>query len=257
MVDTPRLLLPEISTAQSDKFDTHNATLQIIDILLQASVIDKDLTAPPGGESDGDMYIVGTGATGDWTGEDGNIAYYRSAAYVFYTAFEGLIAWIRDEDALYAYDGAAWVLAASGAFSALSDVNISSVAVGQMLRWNGTDWVNEDAPYDVGVSRVTGTPIASQAMVDVVLNRTVVFPSGLTGSVGKAGVAATAQTDFDIQKNLVSVGTMRFAASGTTATFIMATQTTFTAGDSLQVVAPGTPDATLADVAFTLKGKRT
>jgi hypothetical protein len=41
----------------------------------------------------------------------------------------------------------------------------------------------------------------------------------LAGSQAVASVAATAQTDFDIRKNEVSVGTMSFAAGGTVATF--------------------------------------
>jgi hypothetical protein len=78
----------------------------------------------------------------------------------------------------------------------------------------------------------------------------------LSGSVGKATVAATAQTDFDILKNGASVGTMRFAIAATDATFIAASPITFAAGDVIRVNAPVTPDATLANVHFTLKGTR-
>jgi hypothetical protein len=84
----------------------------------------------------------------------------------------------------------------------------------------------------------------------------VAFPSSLTGSKAKAKVAATAQTDFDIQKNGASVGTIRFAGSGTVASFIAAAGSTFAAGDDITVIAPGTPDATLSDITFTLMGTR-
>ena len=110
-------------------------------------------------------------------------------------------------------------------------------------------------PYDVG-GTYPGVPAASAVLIRYPFPRAVVFPSGLTNSRGVAAVAATAQTDFDIQKNGASVGTMRYAAAGTTATFIMASQTSFAAGDILTVVAPGTPDATLADVGFSLAGTR-
>jgi hypothetical protein len=99
-------------------------------------------------------------------------------------------------------------------------------------------------------------PIASQVMLHVVAVGAVTFPSGLTSSQGYADVAATAQTDFDVQKNGSSVGTMRFAASGTVASFIAASPITLAAGDRLKVVAPATPDATLAGIAFTLAGTR-
>lgn len=39
-----------------------------------------------------------------------------------------------------------------------------------------------------------------------------------------------------------------------TATFIAASAVTFDPGDQLTVVAPATPDATLADIAVTLAG---
>jgi hypothetical protein len=110
-------------------------------------------------------------------------------------------------------------------------------------------------PYDIG-SMYNGSPTASLVLLRAPLARAVTFPAGLTGSQGVAGVAATAQTDFDIQKNGSSVGTMRFAAAATVATFIMASQTAFAAGDVLTVVSPSSPDATLADLGFILAGTR-
>lgn len=108
-------------------------------------------------------------------------------------------------------------------------------------------------PYDVG-GAYNGVPAADAVIVRYPFPREVVFPASLTGSQGVAETAATAQTDFDILKNGSSVGTMRFAAAGTVATFIMASATTFVAGDILKVVAPAAPDATLADIGFALAG---
>lgn len=120
-------------------------------------------------------------------------------------------------------------------------------------------WVWENGgspdPYDIGCTS-WGAPGASEVTLRYKMPRPVLFREGAPFSQGIAGVAATAQTDFDIRKNDVSFGTMRFAAAGTSATFIMASQTEFVAGDVLTVVAPGTPDATLADVSFVLAGIR-
>lgn len=82
----------------------------------------------------------------------------------------------------------------------------------------------------------------------------VTFPAGLTGSHGAAGVAATGSTSYSIEKNGSVVGTMNFAASGTTATFAMSSATTFNAGDVLTMVAPASPDLTLANLAWSLLG---
>jgi len=110
-------------------------------------------------------------------------------------------------------------------------------------------------PYDVGGS-YAGAPTASLVLVRYPFPRAVAFPASLTDSRGVAATAATAQTDFDLKKNNVSFGTMRFAAAGTTASFIAASSTSFAAGDILTVVSPGTPDATLANIGFALAGTR-
>lgn len=76
------------------------------------------------------------------------------------------------------------------------------------------------------------------------------FPASLTGSVVKAKVAATAQTDFDLQKNGGSVGTIRFAIAGTVATYVSISAFSLAAGDLLEVVSPNPADATLEDLFF-------
>jgi hypothetical protein len=45
---TTHLLLPYILAAQAQKHVTHNEALRILDGLVQLSVLDRDLTAPPG-----------------------------------------------------------------------------------------------------------------------------------------------------------------------------------------------------------------
>ena len=82
----------------------------------------------------------------------------------------------------------------------------------------------------------------------------VTFPAGLAGSYGACGTAATAATTFTIAKNGSAVGAMQFAAGIASASFAMASATTFAAGDVLTIAAPATPDATLANLAWTLAG---
>jgi hypothetical protein len=110
-------------------------------------------------------------------------------------------------------------------------------------------------PFDL-VAFYPGVPSASAIVTRVPVARAVTFPSGLTGSVAKASVAATSSTAFDIQKNGTSVGTITFAAAGTSATFTAASAITLAAGDVIAIIAPGTADATLANVGFVLAGTR-
>ena len=101
---------------------------------------------------------------------------------------------------------------------------------------------------------VNGRPAASQVLQRYVFAQAVTFAAGLPGSQGTAGVAATAAATCDIQKNGASVGAMLFAGSSATAGFAMAAATSFAPGDVLTLVAPASPDATLANLAWTLVG---
>jgi hypothetical protein len=99
----------------------------------------------------------------------------------------------------------------------------------------------------------SGRPTSLQAFSYVFVgNRS--LPLNLSGSHGAAGIAGTVgSTVFAIAKNGTNFGTMTFAASATTATF-SATAQSFIAGDVLTVTAPNVPNATLANIAWTLKG---
>ena len=106
---TTNLLLPYILAAQAQKHVTHNETLRLLDGLVQLSVLDRDLTAPPGSPADGDRYIVASGGTGDWAGWDLNVALFTDGAWLRLPPRTGWRAWVEDEDLLLVYDGAAWI----------------------------------------------------------------------------------------------------------------------------------------------------
>lgn len=227
---TPILGLDELEDSQSQPHVPINAAFRALEQYAQLLTLDKDLSAPPAAV-DGDAYIVASGASGAWAGWDGSVAYY-SGGWLRLQPREGMVAYVLDEDTYYKFAGGSpgtwevWTLSGASA-----------------------------QPYDIGAQFV-GEPTASLVMMRYKFPRAVSFPAGLTSSQGVAGVAATAQTDFDIQKNGGSVGTMRFAAAGTSASFIMASAQSFVAGDILTVIAPASPDATLADVSFVLAGTR-
>lgn len=134
-------------------------------------------------------------------------------------------------------------------------VNIRPGELAQLVA-DGTNIRRADAtPFDVG-SHFPSVPGNSEVLMRFVFTRSVLFPQDLVGSQARALVAATSQTDVDVRKNGSSVGTIRWAASGTVASFIFSTDQTFNAGDYMQVIGPGTADATLADLMWTLAGVR-
>ena len=106
---TNRVKLPYILQSQSQKEVTHNASLDLIDALLQAAMVSVGVNTPPGSPVAGDSYIVGSAPTGAWAGQAKALAFYTTA-WNFIAPWEGLTVWANDVNTLYTYDGAAWVL---------------------------------------------------------------------------------------------------------------------------------------------------
>jgi hypothetical protein len=70
------------------------------------------------------------------------------------------------------------------------------------------------------------------------------------------GTAPTAQTDWDLQVNGVSVGTVRFAASGTVATFIKAADTAVAANVKVQLYPPSSLNGMTGRIYGSIVGPR-
>lgn len=105
---TPRLALPELAAAQSQKHVTVNEALVKLDALTDLYLTGMTLTAPPASPLDGDAYLVASGGTGAWSGYDGKIAYCIDGAWRFYTPFNGLRAYNAADSKAYFYTGSAW-----------------------------------------------------------------------------------------------------------------------------------------------------
>lgn len=109
--------------------------------------------------------------------------------------------------------------------------------------------------YDIGGSFVS-VPNASQLLLIYPAPRVFNFLASMPGSQMVAKVAATAETVFSIKKNNVEFATATFAIAGTVATFVAGASVSFAAGDILTLVAPGSPDATLANLGWALAASR-
>ncbi len=80
-----------------------DANLKLLDLLSRASILDRNLTAPPGSPAEGDCYIPVATATGDWAGHEDDIAVYLGATWVFYTPKQGWLFYIEDEAVISVY----------------------------------------------------------------------------------------------------------------------------------------------------------
>lgn len=76
----------------------------------QRNVKDKDLLSPPGSSNKGDRYLINGIGTGNWSGQDYNIAEYNGSSWFFISKTEGMIVWIEDENKYYVYDGSNWTI---------------------------------------------------------------------------------------------------------------------------------------------------
>jgi len=111
---TTNLLLPYLLAAQAQKHVTHNEALRLLDGLVQLSVLDRDLSSPPGSPEDGDRYIVASGGTGDWAGWDLDVALRTDGAWMRLPPRTGWRAWVEDEELLLVFDGSDWVSLGGG-----------------------------------------------------------------------------------------------------------------------------------------------
>ena len=115
--------------------------------------------------------------------------------------------------------------------------------------------LDAQAVYMIGMTFV-GTPIEDEVIVSHPAAITFNLPASLTDSQFKAGVAATAETIFTLEKNGGSIGTVTFAIAGTSGSISFTAATAFAVGDILTIVAPAVRDDTIADLGFTIKGTR-
>jgi hypothetical protein len=98
MPNTVSLGLPLLVAEQAQKHVTHNEALRALDALVQLSVKDRDLAAPPGSPAEGDRYIVAASPTGVWAGHAADIAVWQDGAWDFHDPQEGWRCWVDDEN---------------------------------------------------------------------------------------------------------------------------------------------------------------
>lgn len=96
-----------------------------------------------------------------------------------------------------------------------------------------------------------GKPAASEVVLGAVAPYA--FTIAQANCSAKAQVAATGSTVFQLKKNGTNVCTLTFSAAGTVAAIGAVSSGSVAAGDVLTIVAPGTADATLADIAFLIR----
>ncbi|AGH31476.1 hypothetical protein LOKG_00040 [Loktanella phage pCB2051-A] len=120
------------------------------------------------------------------------------------------------------------------------------------VTWNGTAW-RPLGGYDI-THFFAGKFAADEVVQQHIVSRAFSLPGTLAGSQVAAATPASATYVLNLRKNGASFANITFNTGGGIA-ITSASGATFAIGDVLSIVAPTTPDATLADVSLTLKGK--
>lgn len=236
MPNTPNASIPYVPEGTLDPAAGLNLSLNVIDALLQPRVVSMSQTAPPGSPNEGDLYIPATPATGAWAGlENWLVRYVAEGA--FWQAYEpgvNVSIVVNDEDGiLYVYDPSSppgWTQVQGGGGGGATAI-------------------------DVGIFFPGGPPSSNQLIGKFVAARGFTFPGDFVDSVGHVGTNPTGSFAITVSVGGVSVGTITIGTGGAfTFTTVSNAPVSIIAGDVIEFEAPGSTDASVADIAFTLVG---
>lgn len=148
---TPIYALPDWAAAMASPWNGENQAKRILEAVARGSVLDRDLTAPPGTCDDGAAYLVDATATGLWATHDGDMAVAvgedAASGWIFIPiASEGKLLYVEDEAILIQYVSAAWAEFAGGGSSGPAEVitesgtsaDLDPADEGKYQRWTNT-----------------------------------------------------------------------------------------------------------------------
>lgn len=101
---TPRLALPLLYAGQSQKEVSVNEALVVADLLLHG-MIEGERADPPVSPLAGQMWLVGTASTGDWSGQTGNLAGWTEGGWRFVFPRSGMRLFDQSTGAFRLFDG--------------------------------------------------------------------------------------------------------------------------------------------------------
>lgn len=90
MDQSARFALPFLAPGQNQKEWFHNEALQRVDMLLCPVAEGAPQAAPPPSPALGSCYLVATGGSGAWAGQDGALACFTEAGWKLVAPIEGM-----------------------------------------------------------------------------------------------------------------------------------------------------------------------
>ena len=96
--------LPFLLVGQAQKEIFVNEALARLDLLVNPA-IEGVASAPPNDPAEGSLYIVAVGATGEWSGRDGELAGWAAGAWLYQTPSIGCAVHDLSTGAMTIFDG--------------------------------------------------------------------------------------------------------------------------------------------------------
>ncbi|MEQ9144372.1 MAG: DUF2793 domain-containing protein [Parvibaculaceae bacterium] len=217
MSDSIHLGLPFLQAAQAQKHVTVNDALLRLDALVHLAVESDSETVPPVSPAEGARWIVGPGATGDWTGRDGEVAAWLDGAWMFFTPRAGWRALVTALGEERLHDGTAWRAGSDATTVALSP--------------NGASARFSILEVDHGVSAGAANDTAL-----VIPDRAIVF--GVTGRV-LAEVTGPSSWTLGVAADPARYGNTIGTPAGSTVIGVSGTPTAYYADTPIRVTATG------------------
>jgi len=101
---TPRFSLPLLFSGRAQKEFYVNEAHALADALLHAAC-QGEASEPPATPANGEAWLVGSGATGAWAGEDGKLACYQAENWLFAVPNDGMRLFDRSTGQMLLYRG--------------------------------------------------------------------------------------------------------------------------------------------------------
>jgi hypothetical protein len=191
---TPRLGLPYVVAAQAQKHIPINESLARLDGLVQLAVESRSVSAQPASPASGSVWITA------WAGPPiGTLMRFEAGTWEALAPAEGVLAWVKDENQMVAFDGATWV--------PLSATFRSTVAAQTPNLANTRLEVLEQEVTLSGASTATSIAVPNRAIVLAVSTRTTVAITGAASyNCGVSGEANKFGGSLGVSKNSSNIG---------------------------------------------------
>jgi len=180
--------------------------LRMFQALIQPNVINLTTTSPPGSPTNGDTYVIGSGASGAWIGLDAHIAYWTTdnplfplGTWDYYAPKQGWQVVSQVNNGTYVFNGSAWVGARVATILFEVDGGGSAITTGAKGQW----------PIPMACT-ITGWVISADqsgsCVVDVLRSSYANFPSTASIAASDKPTLSSAQKNENLNASTWTTG---------------------------------------------------